>query len=107
MQEFSGEYSLLFNAITDALSAMSEQEWVRAQEILIRAQQRAEAAYLDENPRGGACPSRNRQPSTGTAFMASPVTTAFAAPALRSRSCASKVSTASSGSSRCSVTSAP
>ena len=54
MQEVSGEYSLLFNAITDALSAMSEQEWVRAQEILIRAQQRAEAAYLDENPRGGA-----------------------------------------------------
>ena len=28
---------------------MSEQEWVRAQEILIRAQQRAEAAYLDGN----------------------------------------------------------
>lgn len=50
MSELSQEYKLLFNAITDALSAMSEQEWVRAQGILIRAQQRAEAAYLNDTP---------------------------------------------------------
>ena len=50
MQDISREYALLFNAITDALSAIHAQEWVRAQEILMRAQQRAEAAYLDENP---------------------------------------------------------
>lgn len=50
MAEVSMEYSVLFNAITDALSAMTEQEWVRAQEILIRAQQRTEAAFLDDTP---------------------------------------------------------
>ena len=48
MPELSKEYKLLFNAITDALGAMTEQEWVRAQQILMRAQQRAEADYLDE-----------------------------------------------------------
>ena len=50
MSELSTEYKLLFNAITDALSAMTEQEWARAQQILIRAQQRAEAAFLDDTP---------------------------------------------------------
>ena len=50
MPELSKEYKLLFNAITDALSAVTEQEWVRAQEILIRAQQRTEAAFLDDTP---------------------------------------------------------
>lgn len=50
MPEVSKEYSLLFNAITDALSAMTEQEWARAQQLLIRAQQRAEAAFLDDTP---------------------------------------------------------
>ena len=47
MPEVSKEYSLLFNAITDALSAMTEQEWLRAQEILMRAQQRTEALYAE------------------------------------------------------------
>ena len=50
MSELSKEYKLLFNAITDALSAMTEQEWVRAQQILMRAQQRAEAAFLGDTP---------------------------------------------------------
>ena len=47
MSELSQEYKLLFNAITDALSAMTEQEWLRAQEILMRAQQRTEALYAE------------------------------------------------------------
>lgn len=50
MSELSTEYKLLFNAITDALSAMTEQEWVRAQQILMRAQQRAEASFVAEAP---------------------------------------------------------
>ena len=47
MTEISKEYALLFNAITDALSAMTAQEWVRAQEILMRAQQYTEQMYLE------------------------------------------------------------
>ena len=47
MPELSKEYKLLFNAITDALSAMTEQEWVRAQQILMRAQQCTEAIYVE------------------------------------------------------------
>lgn len=47
MAEVSMEYSVLFNAITDALSAMCAQEWVHAQEILMRAQQRTEQMYLE------------------------------------------------------------
>ncbi len=47
MAEVSMEYSVLFNAITDALSAMRAQEWVRAQEVLMRAQQRTEQMYLE------------------------------------------------------------
>lgn len=46
MPELSPEYKLLFNAVTDALDAMDEGDDIRAQSILIRAQQNAEERYL-------------------------------------------------------------
>ncbi len=39
-------YTILFNRITDALSALEHQNYGQAREILIRAQQEAEEAYL-------------------------------------------------------------
>ena len=47
MQLYEKLYHLLFNAITDALSAMEGQEFVKAQAILIQAQRRAEELYLE------------------------------------------------------------
>lgn len=41
-------YTILFNGITDALTALSEQNFGTAEAILIQAQQRAEDAYLDD-----------------------------------------------------------
>ena len=49
MQNFKKMYFCLFNAITDALWAIEKQDFARAQAILIQAQQRAEALYLDES----------------------------------------------------------
>ena len=46
MSDLSREYKLLFNAVTDALDAMNEQDHLRAQSILIRAQQNAEEHYI-------------------------------------------------------------
>ena len=44
---FKPLYFHLFNRITDALAAMERQNFGTAKEILIRAQQDAEARYLD------------------------------------------------------------
>lgn len=41
-------YTILFNGITDALTALSEQNFGTAEAILIQAQQRAEGAYLED-----------------------------------------------------------
>ena len=41
-------YFTLFNAITDALDAMKEQNFGTAQNILRAAQQKAEDIYLDQ-----------------------------------------------------------
>ncbi len=41
-------YSLLFNAVTDALEQLDRQNIISARDILIRAQQDAEEAYLSE-----------------------------------------------------------
>ena len=40
-------YHLLFNAITDALSAMEQWNYGTAKTILLSAQQRAENGYLE------------------------------------------------------------
>lgn len=39
-------YHLLFNAITDAIEAMQKMNWGQALEILKKAQQDTEEAYL-------------------------------------------------------------
>ena len=48
MEYFPKYYTRLFNGITDALKAMEEQNYIKAQDILIRAQQDAEEMYLDD-----------------------------------------------------------
>ena len=40
-------YTLLFNAVTDAIAALARQDYGQATAILIRGQQQAEEAYLD------------------------------------------------------------
>ena len=48
MELFESLYHLMFNAATDALRAMEQGDFVRAQSILVRAQRAAETRYLDE-----------------------------------------------------------
>ena len=46
--EYQQMYALLFNAVTDALAQLDRQNYGTAREILIQAQQKAEALYLEE-----------------------------------------------------------
>jgi len=46
MEDFPKYYLRLFNGITDALEALRGQNYIKAQDILVRAQQDAEAMYL-------------------------------------------------------------
>lgn len=48
MNDFPKYYTRLFNGITDALEALQEQNYIKAQDILIRAQQDAEEMYLED-----------------------------------------------------------
>ena len=48
MENFPKYYTCLFNRITDALEAIREQNYIKAQDILIKAQQDAEEMYLDD-----------------------------------------------------------
>ena len=48
MENFPKYYTRLFNGITDALEALQEQNYIKAQDILIRAQQDAEEMYLED-----------------------------------------------------------
>ena len=41
-------YTLLFNAVTDALEDMERMDFGRARERLIRAQQEAEEKYMED-----------------------------------------------------------
>ena len=41
-------YFHLFNAVTDALDAMEQQNFGTAKDLLIRAQQQAEEQYISE-----------------------------------------------------------
>ncbi len=45
---FSSDYLILFNRITDALEKIDLQDYDRAKEILIQAQQEAEEAFIKE-----------------------------------------------------------
>ena len=46
MTDYQKMYTMLFNAITDALMQMEKQNYGSAKETLISAQQRAEELYL-------------------------------------------------------------
>jgi hypothetical protein len=48
MENFPKYYARLFNGITDAIEALQEQNYIKAQDILIRAQQDAEEMYLED-----------------------------------------------------------
>ena len=48
MPDYQKLYTLLFNAITDALEAMDRQNFGTAKDLLIHAQQEAEERYIDE-----------------------------------------------------------
>ena len=46
MANYDKMYSLLFNAITDALEQIEQQNFGSAKDILIAAQQKAEEIYI-------------------------------------------------------------
>ena len=46
MENFPKYYAHLFNSITDEIDALQRQNYIEAQDILIRAQQDAEEMYL-------------------------------------------------------------
>lgn len=48
MDDFPKYYTRLFNGITDAIEALQAQNYVKAQDILIKAQQDAEKMYLED-----------------------------------------------------------
>lgn len=48
MEDFPKYYTRLFNGITDAMEALKEQDYIKAQDILLRAQQDAEEMYLED-----------------------------------------------------------
>ena len=48
MENFPKYYTRLFNGITDALDALGQQNYIKAQDILIKAQQDAEEMYLED-----------------------------------------------------------
>jgi len=48
MEDFPKYYTRLFNGITDALEALGAQNYIKAQDILIKAQQDAEELYLED-----------------------------------------------------------
>lgn len=49
MSELPKYYTLLFSAVEEALAAIDAQNYGQAKELLIRGQQDAEDAYLDED----------------------------------------------------------
>ncbi len=46
MENYQKMYSLLFNAITDALAQIKDQNYGDAKDMLISAQQKAEEMYI-------------------------------------------------------------
>ena len=49
MENYQKMYSLLFNAITDALAQIENQNYGDAKDMLISAQQKAEEMYITSN----------------------------------------------------------
>lgn len=49
MTDYKAMYLLLFNAITDALEKMDEQNYGEASALLIAAQQKVEELYMDSD----------------------------------------------------------
>ena len=47
MPDYQSLYTLLFNAVTDAVEAMEQLNFGQAKDILVRAQQQAEEQYID------------------------------------------------------------
>ena len=47
MESIPMYYTIVFNAVTDALAALENQNFGLARELLIRGQQQAEEAFLD------------------------------------------------------------
>ncbi len=52
MENFPKYYTCLFNSITDAIEAIQHQNYIAAQDILIKAQQEAEELYLANGDEG-------------------------------------------------------
>lgn len=48
MDNFPKYYTRLFNGITDAIEALRQQNYIQAEDLLIRAQQDAEEMYLED-----------------------------------------------------------
>ena len=48
MKELPVSYTILFNAVTDALEKMNQQNYGEARDTLIQAQQAAEEAWLSK-----------------------------------------------------------
>lgn len=47
MEELPNYYTILFNAVTDAIAALDRQNFGQARTLLIQGQQQAEAAYTE------------------------------------------------------------
>lgn len=61
MEQNQKPYFMLFNAVTDAVAAIEEQNFGRARQILIRAQQDCEEWFLscpEDGDEHEACESR-------------------------------------------------
>jgi len=48
LDNFPKYYTRLFNGITDAIEALRQQNYIQAEDLLIRAQQDAEEMYLED-----------------------------------------------------------
>lgn len=48
MNELPKYYTVLFNAVTDALAALERQDYGTARELLIQGQRAAEDAYAED-----------------------------------------------------------
>ena len=48
MEHLPAYYTHLFNAVTDALRAMEQQNYGKAKDILIKAQQASEELWMEE-----------------------------------------------------------
>lgn len=57
MLDYEKLYKIIFNGITDAIECMeNEGSCLRAKEVLIRAQQKAEDSYIDDGEADSAMP---------------------------------------------------